>query len=268
MNSNILITIEETTIDNTLVQTVNARELHTFLGVGDHFRTWITRRIEEYNFVENQDFTFAAQIGAANKGRGGHNKKEYHITIDMAKELSMVERNAKGKEARQYFIQCEKDLNTPTMQGSLSEAQIVEEGVIAVKASTSILNPDDKTKIQMLRVWGESRGVDMAFLPDRIDNSTAQAVPPKHSIDFRTHHSTPSNVTEYTHEGYITIREHCKTLDIKYTKRMSQRAVTICREQGIVVGRGPDDRFKEGVNAFPLDVVEEAVSATWILPWN
>jgi len=72
--------------------TVNARELHTFLGVGRDFNTWVKSRIEKYNFVEGADFTtdvYSPDLGS--KGRGGHNIVDYHISIDMAKELSMVE---------------------------------------------------------------------------------------------------------------------------------------------------------------------------------
>lgn len=89
-----------------LTQAVNARELHAFLQNKDHFATWIKDRISQYDFVENQDFiTFS---GNSEKGRPS---KEYAITLDMAKELSMVERNEQGKQARKYFIECEKRLN-------------------------------------------------------------------------------------------------------------------------------------------------------------
>ena len=87
-------------------QTVNARELHAFLENRDHFSTWIKDRISQYGFVENQDFiTFTENL--VNGGR----RIEYALSLDMAKELSMVERNAKGKQARQYFIDCEKRLS-------------------------------------------------------------------------------------------------------------------------------------------------------------
>lgn len=97
------------------VQTVNARDLHAFLAVGKDFSTWIKDRINQYGFVEGRDFievlpgtgeNFAPQNGGAK--RGGHNAREYHISLDMAKELSMVERNEKGKQARQYFIEMER----------------------------------------------------------------------------------------------------------------------------------------------------------------
>ncbi|VEJ44932.1 antA/AntB antirepressor family protein [Bartonella vinsonii] len=107
---NTLIKITEQTIDQETVQAVNARELHTFLEVKSEFRNWIKNRIEEYGFLENKDFISFAKILA--KPKGGRPSTEYHITLDMAKELSMVERNEKSRQARRYFIECEKKLKS------------------------------------------------------------------------------------------------------------------------------------------------------------
>ena len=90
------------------INTVNARDLHNFLEIGKDFTTWIKDRINKYDFQENQDFIVFTENGENLKG--GRPKQEYHLTIDMAKELSMVEKNEKGKIARLYFIDCEKQL--------------------------------------------------------------------------------------------------------------------------------------------------------------
>lgn len=89
------------------VQTVNARDLHKWLGTGKMFSHWIKGRIAEYEFVEGEDFSLA-KFGKSSFGHGGSGKTEYHITVNMAKELAMVERNEKGKQARRYFIECER----------------------------------------------------------------------------------------------------------------------------------------------------------------
>ncbi len=99
-----LITITEQ--DNK--QVVNARELHQFLEVGKDFTNWIKGRINQYGFTENEDFEVFANFGENSKG--GRPSKEYAISLNMAKELSMVERNEKGKQARRYFIECEKQM--------------------------------------------------------------------------------------------------------------------------------------------------------------
>lgn len=83
---------------------VNARELHEFLENKRQFSDWIKQRISQYGFIEDEDFTVHKFVN------GKATQIDYAITIDMAKELSMVENNEKGKQARKYFIQCEKKI--------------------------------------------------------------------------------------------------------------------------------------------------------------
>ena len=127
-------------------QTVNARELHAFLGNKMHFADWIKKRIVDYGFVENVDYVrveLAAGLAMAQTGGdfadilhsgkndvlktdtcnfGQQGRIEYALSLDMAKELSMVERNAKGKQARQYFIDCEKRISGSLIPQTFSEA--------------------------------------------------------------------------------------------------------------------------------------------------
>ena len=102
-------------------QAVSARELHKFLEVGKVFGAWITERIEQFGFVENQDYIVYSEIGKNPKG--GRPTKEYFLSIDMAKELSMIERSDKGKQARMYFIECEKKLKE-VIQKPMTTAQM------------------------------------------------------------------------------------------------------------------------------------------------
>ncbi|WP_334470695.1 antA/AntB antirepressor family protein [Arsenophonus sp. PmNCSU2021_1] len=106
-----LITIETKNINGELIQTVNARDLHAFLESKQDFSTWIKKRISDYGFVENIDYIVFHN--SVENPFGGRPAKEYHISLDMAKELSMVERNEKGKQARQYFIECERRVLQP-----------------------------------------------------------------------------------------------------------------------------------------------------------
>lgn len=96
------------TIEYNGISSVSARDLHQFLGVKTHFKDWIKRRIEDYGFVENQDFEVSLIFEQNSKG--GRPTKEYILSMDMAKELSMIEKSDKGKQARLYFIACEKRL--------------------------------------------------------------------------------------------------------------------------------------------------------------
>lgn len=105
-----LIPVNQSQVGDDLVQTVNARELHAFLEVGKVFAAWIQDRIQQYEFVDGVDYVVTVSKTGIRKNV---TQKDYFITLDMAKELSMVERNAKGKQARQYFIQCERVAKSP-----------------------------------------------------------------------------------------------------------------------------------------------------------
>lgn len=82
----------------------NAETLFKFLVVNSKFADWIKNRITQYGFAENQDYIVRTTY------TGRRPRKEYFVTLDMAKELCMVENNDKGKEARRYFIKCEQEL--------------------------------------------------------------------------------------------------------------------------------------------------------------
>ncbi len=94
-------------------QVVDARELHNYLEVGKRFTTWIQDRINDFGFAEGEDYFPNLGIGQ-NAGNGVfaqfQRRKDYILTLDMAKELAMVERSEKGRQARRYFIEIEKKM--------------------------------------------------------------------------------------------------------------------------------------------------------------
>jgi anti-repressor protein len=100
-------------------QIISARELHEFLESKQQFANWIENRIVKYGLIENQDF-----IRFNNLIKTGGLLKEIGLTIDIAKELSMVEGNEKGKQARQYFIRMEKVANKPMNQFEFLQMQL------------------------------------------------------------------------------------------------------------------------------------------------
>ncbi|BAT32597.1 phage antirepressor Ant [Escherichia coli] len=123
-----LIPVFNGTIANETALLCNARDLHAFLGVKKVFAAWITNRISEYEFIENQDYILLSNLGKQTSGRGGHNRKDYHLTLDTAKELAMVEHNEKGRQIRRYFIECEKKLRN--IQPVQTEQQFTAEEII------------------------------------------------------------------------------------------------------------------------------------------
>lgn len=120
-------------LDDETKQTINARDLHKFLENKYDFTHWIKYRIKQYSFQEGVDFIRAefsqnftkTPSGAAyddfSQNSGGRPKLEYHITLDMAKQLAMVENNEKGQIARRYFIECEKRLKLQNIDERINE---------------------------------------------------------------------------------------------------------------------------------------------------
>ncbi len=88
---------------------VNARELHSIMKIGRDFTNWIKDRIKKYNFIQNEDYILTfAKIGE----RQNVIKHEYYLTVNMAKELAMIENNEIGRKIRRYFIEVEKRYKT------------------------------------------------------------------------------------------------------------------------------------------------------------
>lgn len=117
---NDLIKIEKSNINGADVNSVNARTLWDFLQSKQEFSAWIKNRIKKYGFIEFEDFLIKLS-----KTSNGRPMAEYIITLDMAKELAMVENNIKGRQARQYFIKCEKELNKKSLPTHLETARLL-----------------------------------------------------------------------------------------------------------------------------------------------
>ena len=92
---------------------VSGRELHEFLEIGTRYDTWINR-MTEYGFEENVDYITLAQKRATAQGNFV-NYTEHILKLSMAKEISMIQRNDKGKQARRYFLKIEEAWNSPEM---------------------------------------------------------------------------------------------------------------------------------------------------------
>ena len=98
---------------------ISARELHEGLEIKSRFNDWITSRIKKYGFIENEDYTCLTKnlVTQREDGQKGIAKeKDYIITVDMAKELCMVENNELGRQFRRYFIESEKKLKEITKE--------------------------------------------------------------------------------------------------------------------------------------------------------
>ncbi len=91
------------------VLVVDARELHAYMDNGTRFNDWFPRRVQEFGFTQDIDFREILKIEYNPNRLGGRMTiKDYRLTLDMAKELAMVERTEKGRLVRRYFIDCER----------------------------------------------------------------------------------------------------------------------------------------------------------------
>lgn len=116
--------------------TVLARDLHEFLEVETPFNKWFSRMCE-YGFTDGADFqTFLSE------STGGRPATDAQLTIDMAKEICMLQRNERGKQARQYFLQLEREWNSPeaVMSRALRMAEERLERFKAINANLSVQN--------------------------------------------------------------------------------------------------------------------------------
>ena len=101
---NALLKIE---VNDNQEQTVSGRELHMFMGIETRYDTWFNRMLQ-YGFEEGKDF-----CSKMSESTGGRPSTDHLMKIDMAKELCMLARNEKGKQARQYFLEVEREWNSP-----------------------------------------------------------------------------------------------------------------------------------------------------------
>lgn len=144
---------------------VSARELHQFLESKQEFSHWVKNRIDKYGFEENKDFYKLYFDVEGNLLKISHDKFlrtdnqevttvhriDYVLTLEMAKELSMIENNSKGKLARKYFIECEKRLREETTLKSIEPSEFEKEVLKArlMEAEAQLLKEKRET-IQMV----------------------------------------------------------------------------------------------------------------------
>ncbi len=132
-------------------QVVSARELYAFLDIQTPFTMW-AERMFEYGFSENIDYVSLSQ--KSEKPQGGRPQLDYALTIDCAKEISMIQRNEKGKQARQYFIEVEKKFRTmqPGGGGFQIPQSFSEALMLAAKQAEEIEKQQKQLKEQAPKV--------------------------------------------------------------------------------------------------------------------
>lgn len=146
---------------------VSARMLHTFLENKRNFTDWINQRISQYGFVENQDFEVFHKF--VKNPNGGRPQDEYAISVEMAKELSMVENNEKGKMARQYFIRCEEVAKKKEVEKHSVSSKSINAKISWIKGVGDILHLNDNSKLSLLKKIGDPLGLPTPDYTKSID---------------------------------------------------------------------------------------------------
>jgi len=210
---------------------VSARELHAFLEVKTLFKDWISRRVEEYGFEDGKDFS--SFLSESLKGRPS---REYAITLDMAKELAMVERNEKGRRARQYFIECEKRLKDPF-------AEIRDPQTVAL-VRTLVQLESVKREQEKLALEQQEQSRKVAALREEV------AV-----IEARTQ---PEN-RHYTVMGWARLNN--MPLPVDRAAHIGRRCANLSRQRGLPIGDAGDPRFGK-VHSYHDSVLEAVFRGT------
>lgn len=233
-NSTHLITIESAEIGGQPIETVNARELHSFLEIGRDFTTWIKSRIDQYEFVESQDYIIGQNLSSPVSGSAKSRAQvvsEYHLSLDMAKELSMVERNEKGKQARQYFIECERR---------------------AKEAISSL--PDFSNPVIAARAWADAKESEQKAVAQRdqaiatkaqISSSREASVMGKLSAASRKMQKLEQELGRNTTEATVTAVE--KAIGQKYGKQGFRPLKKWCKDHDVTPNKVPCPRYGEVV---------------------
>ena len=131
---------------------VSGRQLHEALGVHSNYTTWFDR-MTEYGFTENEDYVLLSNFGNQT-GRGGHNKVDHVIKLDMAKEIAMIQRTDRGKQVRQYFIKIEKDFNSP-------EKIMARALLMADKKITNLTMQNNQLQLDLKEAQKQARYLDL-----------------------------------------------------------------------------------------------------------
>ena len=165
-----LIAIKDKQVGEDLIKTVNARDLHEFLGVRKDFSNWIKVQVQRARLTEEQDFVVFAQKGE--NPEGGRPTTEYHLTLEAGKHIAMMSGTEKGNDVRDYFIECERIATSapqPTITPELRTSkqlrevnQVTKEALIMAKNYGLDLNA---ARIAANRATRKITGVDpMALL--------------------------------------------------------------------------------------------------------
>ena len=202
------------------INSADARELHAFLNSEQQYADWIKNRITQYGFIENQDYIVKTTY------TGRRPRKEYFVTLDMAKELCMVENNDKGKEARRYFIKCEKELQAIKFETYVSK-------IADLEASQILQNKRHGDQINGYKSQISQHNAVIAKLKGELKTYEFKAVPTDKIEKLEAgvkYYKNLASQYERSKEFYRRKNEQIQN-EVNRTERISIRALDLIRAQ-------------------------------------
>ena len=147
---------------------VYGKDLHKILEVKTDFSTWVKRRFNESDAKEKVDYDLLPKI--EEQVSGAKHSIDYIIKLDTAKEMAMLERNAKGKQVRKYFIEVEKRYK----KNISNDKSTIEQGISIVKFIYNDLNVNTASRLLMYENYCKDVGIPTGFLPKYEHNDNRQ----------------------------------------------------------------------------------------------
>jgi len=222
-----LLPISKETIGNSAVNTIDGRKLHAFLGIKKDYSDWIKVQIKRAHLVENEDFVVLPQKGE--NLSGGRPSLEYHLTLEAGKHISMMSGANKGKEVRDYFIECEKRALQPQPVPQVSDARTA--------ALIDMLVKQDALEQAQRKQASELEAVKQAVA----------------IVEARTQ---PEN-EYFTVAGYARLKG--LTVDLNAASGLGKRCATLSKKEGKPIGQTRDPRWGI-VNTYHESILQAVIN--------
>ena len=216
--------------------TISGRELYEFLEVKTPYKQWFDR-VTEYGFIEHVDFMLFTQKCASSNASGIQTKTDHQLTISMAKEIAMIQRNGKGKQARAYFIECEQKLKDMQLKqlphdyiSALKALIEAEEQKIAMQPKVEyyhkVLNPDPDVLGFSKLVTSTAIAKDLGMSAQKLNKLlNQQGIIYKQSGIWYLYSKHEDKIPEYAD---YTINEYGQSL--KFTEKGREWIISICKD--------------------------------------
>jgi phage anti-repressor protein len=217
---NQLIPFEKRIVGTETIETVDGRDLHVGLEIGKDYTSWIKAQIKRAQLDKDLDYITFTQLGET--ATGGYKTTEYFLTFDASKHVAMMSGSKKGKEVREYFIACEKELrDRPALKGDML--------VQMAEAYRKLEAQQERDRLALV----ENQQKTIEALEKAVESlSTAQRAETK--ADMVTDELRRFTLEEYVHSNGLL-----RQFPAKYFSRYSAWLKSFCLQYGLRIDKAP-----------------------------